>query len=210
MVDTLKVDRRTDTGKRRMKRLRRAGSIPAMLYGHGEENVALAVPSDQITAAIRHGSKLVDLTGAVSESALIRDVQWSTYGTEILHVDLARVSKTELVKVTVSIEIRGDAAGTREGGVVQHQLHQVQIECPAVSIPDHLVVNVNHLELGKVIHASDLQLPEGARLLSNPEAVVVQCVLPRVVEEAPAVPTGEGAEPELIGRKPEEEEGEEE
>ena len=103
MTQQLTVAKRTETGKRRMKRLRLSGKIPAVLYGHGQEVVSLAVPTDQITTAIRHGSHLVDLGGELSESALIKDVVWDTFGLEVLHVDLARVDKTEVVEVTVAV-----------------------------------------------------------------------------------------------------------
>ncbi|MCA9268276.1 MAG: 50S ribosomal protein L25 [Planctomycetales bacterium] len=208
MIESLTVARREKTGKRNMRRLRAAGHVPAVLYGHGEQCVHLAVPTDQLRAAIRHGSKLVDLTGDLSESALIREVQWDTYGIEVLHIDLTRVNKSELVEVTVPIHLRGEAPGTHEGGVVQHLLHEVDLECTAVSIPDHLTVSINHLEVDQAIHASELALPEGAKLLTDGELVVVQCVVPRAVEES-ETPSVEGAEPELIGRKEaaEEEEG---
>lgn len=210
MAEQLTVAKRTETGKRRMKRLRQAGKIPAVLYGHGQEVVSLAVPADEMTSAIRHGSHLVDLTGDLSESALIKDVAWDTFGLEVLHVDLARVDKSEVVEVTVAVHIRGVAPGASQGGIVQHLLHEVEIACTAASIPDHLEVSVNQLELGKSIHASELKLPEGAKLLSPGEKIVVQCVLPTVMPEAEAaVPGAEGAEPEVIGRKKEEESEEE-
>lgn len=208
MTQQLTVAKRTETGKRRMKRLRLSGQIPAVLYGHGQEVVSLAVPADQITTAIRHGSHLVDLGGELSESALIKDVVWDTFGTEVLHVDLARVDKTEVVEVTVAVHLRGVAPGISQGGVVHHLLHEVEIACTAASIPDHIEVSVNQLDLGKMIHASELKLPEGAKLLSPGEKIVVECVLPMVAPEGEAIPGGEGAEPEVIGRK--KEEGEEE
>ncbi len=207
MAETLEVARRDQTGKRRMRRMRAGGDIPAVLYGHGQENITLSIPAEQLAAAIRHGARMVDLTGAVSESALIRDIQWDTFATDVLHVDLTRVDKSELVEVTLAIELRGVAPGIRAGGVVQQPLHEVEIECPAGSIPENIEVNINHLELDQAIHARELELPEKAKLLTPEEQIVVQCVMPTVVEEEEAVP-GEGAEPEVIG-KAAEEEGEE-
>lgn len=203
MVDKLNVSVREEKGKRRVRRLRRDGFIPAVLYGHGEENIVLSVPEPELDAAIRHGSQLVDLTGAVSESALIREVQWDTYGLEVLHIDLTRVSKTEQVEVTVSIELRGDAPGTREGGVVEQLLHEVDIECPAVAIPESITVNINDLNLDDVITADQLELPEGGTLITSAEQPVVQCLTP-LVEEEEAVPGVETIEPEVIGREDEE------
>ena len=208
MAEVLDVQLRKTRGKRNARRLRATGSIPAVLYGHGEENVALSVPAAKITAALRQGNKLVKLAGAAGDDALIREVQWDTYGVEVLHVDLTRVSAHELIEVTVAVTLRGEAPGIKEGGHVEQLVHEVDIECEAASIPDKLEANINHLKLGETITVADLDLPEKARLLGSPEAVVVQCI--EVVEqEEEEVAEIEPAEPELLGRKPGEEETEE-
>lgn len=206
MADSLSVALRETTGKRRNKRLRASGQIPAVLYGHGEACVNLTIAKEALWSVIRHGGHLVELKGAVDDTALIREVQWDTFGSEVVHVDLNRVSATERVEIHVPIEIRGEAIGAKSGGVVVAVLHQLHIECPVLVIPDKFEVRVTLLELNKAIHASDIPLPEGATLLTDPHAIVVHCVEPKVEEEE-AVP-GEGAEPEIIGRK-KEEEGEE-
>jgi large subunit ribosomal protein L25 len=131
-------------------------------------------------------------------------LQWDIYGTEVLHVDCARVSEHERIEVKVSVELRGHAAGVKDGGVVEHLVHDVEIECEALAIPDKLELNVNDLQKGGQLLASDLQLPPGVKLISDPETVLAQCVEARVEEEAPAVAAG-APEPEIIGRKPEEE-----
>ena len=95
------------------------------------ENVSLAVAADALTAAIRHGSRLVSLTGAVNESAFIRELQWDTWGTHIVHVDFTRISEHEIVEVRVPVELRGEAPGVREGGVIVQHIHEVEIACPA-------------------------------------------------------------------------------
>lgn len=202
MAEVLNVKVRTDVGTSRMRRLRAAGKVPAVLYGHGEASVSLEVAPKEVWAAVRHGGKLVELKGDVSESALIRAVQWDTYGKEMLHIDLMRVSATELVKTTVAIELKGTAIGQTDGGVVQFILHEVEIECPAASIPDKLIVNINELRLGKVIHAAEIKLPSGAKLAGHGEAIVVQCMTPHDQAEAPAAGEIAGSvEPEVIGKK---------
>ena len=105
----------------------------------------------RLTAAIRHGSRLVSLTGAVSESAFIRELQWDTWGTHIVHVDFTRISEHEIVEVRVPVELRGEAPGVREGGVVVQHIHEVEIACPASVIPEKLAVNINHLKLNESI-----------------------------------------------------------
>lgn len=209
MAEQLTVELRETQGKLNNRRLRRGGTVPAVLYGHGLENIKLAVSEEALSLALRHGSRLVNLTGGVNESAFIRDLQWNTWGTQVLHVDFTRISADEEVEVTLTIELRGEAPGVRSGGVVEHLIHQVEIACPAGSIPEKLQVNINHLNLDETITLAQLQLPQGARLLEEDlEAIMVQCVIPaELPEEEAEGEAGEG-EPEVIGAKKEEEEEE--
>jgi large subunit ribosomal protein L25 len=209
MALQLAVESRDNQGKHNNRRLRRSGHIPGVLYGHGLENVSLAVAADALTAAIRHGSRLVSLTGAVSESAFIRELQWDTWGTHIVHVDFTRISEHEIVEVRVPVELRGEAPGVREGGVVVQLIHEVELACPASSIPEKLAVNINHLVLDQSILLSGLELPEGAKVLAaDMEAILVQCTLPVELPEEGSAEAAAG-EPEIIGAKDKEEEGEE-
>lgn len=212
MADTLHVQSRNETGSSRMRRLRQAGKIPAILYGHGEANVNLVISSDELFGVMKRGGKLLTLRGDVADSALLRAVQWDTFGKSVLHVDLLRVSATELVDTTVTIELRGTAVGTTEGGVIQFITHEIDIECPAASIPEKIQVSVADLHLDQAIHASEVKLPEGAKLVTPPDVVIVQCVAPKVEEEEAAPSPAEGGvEPELIKKeKPADEEAEEE
>lgn len=205
MSETLHVELRSGRGTREARRQRSSGKVPAVLYGHGEQNVLLSVAVEQLRAVVRHGARVVDLTGAVSEKALIRELQLDTFGHEYLHLDLSRVSADERVTVEVAVDLRGEAKGVKDGGVLEVILHSVEIECPAISIPDRLYLKVNDLELGGHLSAGAIDLPAGTTLISDADAVVVNCVRPTEVEE-PGAPTGESAEPELIGRKKEAEE----
>ena len=210
MALQLAVQPRETQGKHGNRRLRQSGIIPGILYGHGLECVPLAVAADALTAAIRHGSRLVSLTGAVNESAFIRDLQWDTWGTHIIHVDFTRISEHEIVEVRVPVELRGEAPGVREGGVVVQHIHEVEIACPASVIPEKLAVNINHLMLNQSVLLSALELPEGAKILAaDMAAAVVECVVPVELPEEGAAEAAPG-EPEVIGAKEEEEEGESE
>jgi large subunit ribosomal protein L25 len=204
MAETLNVQVRDGHGTRHSQRLRKSGVVPAVLYGHGEKSVSLGIPATEVSAAVRHGSRLVELKGALTEKAFIRDLQWDTYGLEVVHIDLTRVSEHERVKVQVAVDLRGEAAGVKDGGIVEHMLHEVQIECPVSAIPDKLHVNISNLKLGDTLLVGDLPLPDGVKMLSHADVVVVHCVTPTEEEEL-ALPT-EGAEPEVIGRKAEDEE----
>lgn len=207
MADVLNVKKRERQGKKATRRLRSTGVIPAILYGHGEANVNLAVAGAELSPVLRHGGRLVELRGEVTEKALIRELQWDTYGTHVLHVDFARVSEHEKVRLTVPVEIRGEAAGTKEGGIVEQPIHEVEIECPASAIPEKIVVKIADLQLNHSLTIKDIVPPNQVTILDDEELVVVACHLPL---EAPEEGAGEGgAEPEVIGRAAKEE-GEEE
>src|SRR5688500_5054358 len=145
MAEALNVEVRQGSGTRESRRMRRNGKVPAVLYGHGESTVALAIGQDDLATVLRHHSRLVELKGGVNESALIRALQWDTFGTDVLHVDFARVSADERIEVQVSVELRGTAPGVNDGGVIEHLLHEVTIECLATAIPDRIQVKVNNL-----------------------------------------------------------------
>ena len=204
MAEQLLVQNREEHGKRRNRRMRKSGAIPAVLYGHGEAPVSLAVAADAFDAVLRHGARMVALTGAVEESALIREIQWDTWGGEVLHVDFTRVSAHEKVEVRVALELRGEAPGVRDGGSVEQLLHDVAIVCPAAKVPEKIEINVNALKIGDSITVADVELPRGATVLAAPEEVVVQCVEPVEIPEEEEM--AEAAEPEVIGEKKAEEE----
>lgn len=211
MAEVLNVKRREKLGRTNNRRLRKQGEVPAVLYGHGEASVSLALQTDAVLGVIRHGGKLVRLEGDVSEGAFIKAVQWDVWGKDVLHVDLLRVSETESVRTTVRVELKGTAAGLSEGGIVEHVLHELDIECPAAAVPEKLIVNVNDLHLGQAIHAGEVPLPAGARVLDDKDLVVVHCIAPHAAPEEPAAGLAEpgAVEPELIRKeKPAAEEGE--
>lgn len=197
---------RDQKGTRAVERLRRQGRVPGVIYGHEQETVSLAVGAEELAAVVRHGVRVVDVEyNGKAEKALIRELQWDTFGQEILHFDLTRVSAGERIEIQVPIELRGTPRGVKEGGVVEQALHELSIECPATEVPSEIRLTVNDLGLGESLHVSDLSLPPGVKALAEPEAMVVQVTAP--VEEEEEVPEGATAEPELIRR---EEEGEEE
>ena len=209
MSDTLQVEKRESRGKRTNFRLRVQGIVPGIVYGHGEEPVSVQVHADQLRASLRHGAKVVDLAGAASGQALLQHVQWDAFQQHVLHVDFLRVDASERVEVEVPLLLRGEAPGEKAGGVVEHIVHHVEIETSPIAIPDALHININHLELNASLTLADiLDLPEGAKLVSDPKTVAVACHEPAPEEEEETAAAG--AEPEVIGRKAADEEGEEE
>ena len=206
MAEILNCDARSETGTLRMRRLRKAGKTPAVLYGRGE-NVNLMIDSRDINNAIRHGSPIVELKGVVTESAMIKDIQWDPFGRDVLHLDLTRIDATEAVDVTLNVELVGDAPGTHSGGMLKHMLHEIQLKCPANAVPEKLELRINDLGLGDSLTADAIPLPQGASLLTAADEVVVTCVEVSEVDEEPAE-AGEMSEPEVIGRKADDEDGE--
>jgi large subunit ribosomal protein L25 len=202
---------REDRGTQKARRLRRQGFVPAVLYGHKEETVSVSIDGKEIETLIRHGTRVVDLkTQKGVEKALIKDAQWDHLGKHLLHVDFARVSAEDRVKLHVPLEIRGTAAGVTAGGLLDQPLHTLEVECQATAIPDSIRVVVTELQIGQAIHVRDLKLPDGVTALADPEAIVVHVTQKQAEAETPAAePAAESAEPEVIGRKAAEEEAEE-
>jgi large subunit ribosomal protein L25 len=208
MSEELNVKLREGLGSIKSRKLRRAGKVPGTVYGHGQPPVSVELSAEEVTAVVRHGAKVVDLKGAVTEKALIKALQWDIYGLDVLHVDLNRVSADERVTVELTVELRGSAPGLKEGGIVSHHLHSVEAECSVIAIPEKLQLNINHLKLGDSLTVANLDVPAGVKILTPADEVVAECHEPAEEKEAEA--GAEGAEPELIGRKPAEDEEKEE
>lgn len=200
MSDILNVEKRSDTGTLRMRRLRAGGRIPAVLYGHGLEVINLSADAREVNRIVSHGAHIVKLAGGLSESALIKEVQWDAVGTDVVHLDLARIDETEAVDVEITLELRGEAPGLAEGGIVRLMVHEVEIRCAANELPDHLEIRLNDLHLNQNITAADLHLPPSASLLVDPHLVLVTCEMPQALAEDGAE-AADTAEPEIIGRK---------
>jgi large subunit ribosomal protein L25 len=212
----LVIDKRDGTGKGAAKRLRRAGRVPAILYG-GTAPVNVAVAPRDILKLIqgRHGSTLlkVSFTGdADSRMAIIRDMQFDPVSEDLVHVDLQEVAMDRAIQVTVAVHHVGDSIGVRENqGILEMILREVQVSCLPGNIPEQLEADVAQLKIGDVLTVKDLKAPEGVRILNDPNQAVAT-VAPPAVEEAAAVaaPAATGAaEPEVLTeRKPKEEEAE--
>lgn len=206
MIETLEVKKREALGSWAVRKLRADGMVPAILYGHGEENVNLAVRREAVGLLVRHGARMLSLSGDVNETALLREVQWDTYGSEILHLDFARVSQTERVEVTLPVHLHGEAKGGADAKVIQ-VTHELTVECPAGDIPDQIEVDISGLTGDKPIHVSDLKLAEGMKAITPGNIVIVHYAdtTAQTVSDTDA-PT----EPELIGAAGKDEEGDDE
>ncbi|QDV55609.1 50S ribosomal protein L25 [Rosistilla oblonga] len=204
MSDVLNVEVRENMGTAATRKLRDTGRIPAVVYGHGGENQHLSVPRKEVELLLRHHSKHVQLAGAANDHVLLKDVQWDPLGIEVLHMDLLRVSLSEKVTITVPVKLHGVAIGLNHHGVMNEILHSVEINVPALKIPEFVELNVNDLDVGQSKTAADIELPEGAELTTDPTAVVVQMNAP-AGDKATDEDAEAATEPEVIGAKKEDE-----
>ena len=206
---TLNAQERQGAGTRWARRLRKQGQVPCALYGHKEATLSLTIQRVEVAKAIRQGVRLLDLKHEKgTEKALIREVQWDHLGQDILHVDFARISVDERIEVEVRVEIRGTAPGVLEGGNLITPLHNLTVECLAISIPESIRVNIGDLHLNQSIHVKELKLPEGVRVLNDADAVVVQIIPAKIEAEVAPAEGAVGGEPEVLGKKKEDEEEE--
>ncbi len=196
---------RSELGSRANRRLRLAGKLPGVIYGHKEALVPVTLQKKEVVKHLDHGTHLFDLTlSGKSEKVLIKDVQYDHLGIDVLHVDFARVSLDEKVEVTVPLELKGTPKGEEEDGVLTQMVAELEIECLVTDIPDMIRHNVSEMGIDSDLLIKDLKLPPGVRCLQDEDLMLAQV---RVIEEEAAAPVeGETAEPEVIGRKPEGEE----
>lgn len=186
------------TGTRVARKLRQEGRIPAILYGHKQENLPLTISHDDMWKMIKRQSHITELSiDGKAETAQVRHIQWDHLGREILHVDFARVDKDEVVVTAVPILLRGEAPA---GGIVEILLHEVKLDCPVLAVPDSVTIDVGALAVGQVVHARELPLPGGTKFHGNPETLVLH-VISRTAAEAAAAASEEAAkaaQPEVI------------
>ena len=208
---TLSAQLRNDTGKGAARTLRRAGLVPAVIYGHGEETRACSVNTKELEKLITsgsHESTLIDLKveGGKAQPVLIREVQIHPYRPEVLHVDFLAVRKGEKVKLEVPVRFLGVAPGVKEGGIMEHLRHEVEVRCIPSKIPEALEFDISELGIGDGVTVADLTVPEGVEVLTDANATIAAVVPPTVhkveepVEEVEGALAEEEAEPELVGR----------
>lgn len=202
----LKATKREALGTRKVRPLREQGKVPAVVYGHGEAAEPITLDKHDVELAVLHGERLLEVNiDGSPQNVLFKEIQYDTFGQEILHVDLARVSLDERVEVTVPIELRGTPAGAADGGVLQQVAAEAQVECLVTAIPEEIRVSVNDLKIDDAIYMRDLPLRDGVKLLEDEDAMVcsVTVVAEEEVEEAEAEEAAV-AEPEVIGAEAEE------
>ena len=212
----LEADQREKSGKGVARTLRRAGRIPAVLYGDGKSSLLSLHPADLIKILKSESGEnaLINLKikgekSVETKTAILRDFQKDPVTGGILHADLFEINMNKAIRVRVPILVKGDLPeGVKEGGVLQHNLREIEIECLPSMIPDHLDVDAAHLKIGESIHVRDLQVQQGIRVLEDMDLAIVSVAAPMSeakLEEILAGTPAETKEPEVIGKKKEEE-----
>ena len=202
----LQVKIKEDTGSLKARKHRVSGLIPAILYGHKQESMMFLLNEKEFSTVLNTEAKMVNLKWNGSEEiALIKDVQFDTFGRKILHVDFVRIALTEKVTTHVPVVLYGTSQGVKEGGILDHALKEIEIECLPTEIPKNIRINISELAIGNTIHISDLELPANAKVLGNPDAIVVSVHFAAEEKETPEEEAS--SEPEKISaHKPEKEE----
>ena len=211
-IPTVKAESRKAAGSRAATRLRNSGKLPAVVYGHKQDPVAISLDRHDMERHMGHGAHLlqVEMSGKL-QPCLVKEAQYDHLGATLVHLDLARVDLNERVKVLVPIELRGTPKGVGEGGVLNHELPDIEIECIVAKIPERIRVDVSDMKLHSVMYVKDLKLEAGMTAVSDSEKVVATVRPPQVHAEAavPGAAPVEGAtEPEVIAKGKIEEEGE--
>lgn len=200
MEQRLEATRRDGTGKGVARKLRSAQAVPAVLYGHGAEPQALSVDAREL-ARVLHTSAgdnvLIDLqVDGTAHLAMPREIQRDRLHDRFMHVDFLAVDRDEEITVTVPLGIVGTAAGVRAGGVLDHHVWEIEVECRPGDVPAQIDVDVTALQIGSSLKVGDLAAPAGVRITSSPEEVVISVITPqsREVEAAPEAAAPAAAE----------------
>ncbi|MCK5306957.1 MAG: 50S ribosomal protein L25 [Candidatus Omnitrophica bacterium] len=208
---------RETAGKEASKRLRKEGLVPVIVYDKGKKSLALTISERDLIHALHTsagGNVIIGLNikkGAKAENktVIIKDLQRHPIKNSIIHIDFIEISLDQSITVKVPLHPMGEAIGVKQdGGVLDHILWEVEIECLPGNIPERIDVVIDELGIGDMIHIKDLKVKDGVKILNNPEDTVLAIEHPKKEEEEAAPEEEEveaGQEPEVIGEKEREE-----
>jgi large subunit ribosomal protein L25 len=201
MERKLKADVREANGKGAARRLRASGLVPGVVYGRDLAPVAVSVDARELFHILHTDAGtnvLIDLqVGKDHHLALPREIQRNHIKGQFIHVDFLEVRRDETITVDVPIELIGESHGVKEGGVVEHHLWEVKVECLPTNVPDRIEADISALGIGEGLKVADLELPDGVTLVTDPESSVMAVVPPPIlrVEEEEAEEAAEGEVP---------------
>jgi large subunit ribosomal protein L25 len=208
----LEVKVRKEKGKGYARRIRRQGIIPAVLYGEGESSLSLEVEEKKFHEALSTEAENVIISLKVEEgkkskskTVILKEAQHNPVSGNLLHADFQIISLKKELITRVPLVVKGESPGVKEGGILEHFLREVEIECLPSRIPANISIDISSFQIGDSLFVKDLRAPEGAKILDEPEKVILTIGAPTKVEEE--VPPEEekveegAAEPEVIGEK---------
>lgn len=209
MEEKLKAEPRDGTGKGAARKLRAGGRVPAVLYGHGRDSLALSVDAKELYRILHTGAGsnvLVDLiVDGKTHLAMPREVQQNHIRGQLVHVDFLVVNRNESITIDVPVREVGESPGVKAGGVVEHHLFELHVECLPSDVPEAIDADISRLELGDALRVGDIPAPRGVTILTNPDESVLAVVVPAVLrteaeletpEEAAAAAAAAAAAPE--------------
>jgi large subunit ribosomal protein L25 len=194
---TLQVAPRKRSGTGALKRLRREGLVPAVVYGKKFDNINLKVNAKEIRDLLAHSTSeniLVDLhiEGAGNQLALIQDVTHNALSGNIVHIDFHAIKEDEKIHARVPVRLTGESAGVKLGGLLEHQIHSLEISCLPKDLPEAIIYDVSHLNTGDFVHIRELAFPDGVQPKLSGDVIVIHIAAPRVSAE-PAAAAAEKA-----------------
>jgi len=200
--NTLTAEPREGTGKGPNRKLRTAGRIPGVVYGKKRDAQAVSVDPAALDQVLRGGgaglNTLIELSvGGRTDTVLVKELQRHPVHGRYAHVDFYQVDLTRKITVSVPLHFIGKARGVEFGGILDHPLREIEVECLPRAIPEFVEVDVSALEIGQAVHVSDLRLPEGVEVKTDASLPVASVVVPAAeVEAAPTETVVEGEVPE--------------
>ncbi|OPL17628.1 MAG: hypothetical protein AVO35_09365 [Candidatus Aegiribacteria sp. MLS_C] len=185
---SISITERTEFGSRSARRLRRSGSVPAVVYGRGGDEINVTVSEKEFMDTVGYSTS----TGIISLemgrtspiTAIVKDIQWDMLTDRPVHIDFLRVSADQVVSIPVHLHLENIPVGVRMGGVLEHALHEIYIKVRARDIPSTIEVDVANMDIGSTLHLRDIILPEGMSLDMDDELVVASVVAPSVAKAA--------------------------
>lgn len=201
---TLKANKREESGTNVSRRLRREGIVPAVVYGAAQRTYAVQVDARQFGDVLRDQSSgnfllNLEIEGAEEKTklAMVQSIQKNPLTGDLIHIDFQAVKADETIHASLPVELLGTSVGVKGGGVLEHQLHSIEVHCRPANLPERLELDISALQIGDALHVSDLVMPEGVETHVDGEVVVVIITEPRVA--AAGTEGGEeGAEPEVL------------
>lgn len=207
----INVETRKTTGSGAARKLRREGKVPGIFYFHGQENIPFTIDQKELIGLLGHESSLIEAVfdKKNKKQCIIREVQFDPLTGSPKHIDLLGIDLKEKISVSVPINLVGIAAGVKnDGGMLEQQLRELEIQCLPGDIPDNIEIDVSELKIGDTIHCADIKMDK-IEILEDPKTVIAIVVPPRVATEKELeeeAAEAEEAEPEVIGKSQEQEE----